>query len=185
MDILSSNLRLITDDVELRLLTLPDADTLFVLTDKNRLYLRSWLGWLDSTKSVDDTKKFIQNSLDQAMQDKAAHFGIYYQEKLVGVIGYVSIDKNNKKTTLGYWLDEKSQGKGVMTISVKLLIAYAFDVLKFNRIQITCAVGNNKSCAIPQRLGFSKEGVERKTEWLYDHYVDWEVYSLLRQEWKR
>jgi ribosomal-protein-serine acetyltransferase len=74
MDILSSNLRLITDDVELRLLTLPDADTLFVLTDKNRLYLRSWLGWLDSTKSVDDTKKFIQNSLDQAMQDKAAHF---------------------------------------------------------------------------------------------------------------
>jgi ribosomal-protein-serine acetyltransferase len=46
-----------------------------------------------------------------------------------------------------------------------------------------CATENEKSCAVPERLGFRREGIERQAEWLYDHFVDHAVYSALASEW--
>ena len=50
---------------------------------------------------------------------------------------------------------------------------------------IHCAVGNRRSRAIPERLGFTQEGIARDAEWLYDHYVDLVTYSLLAPEWSK
>lgn len=174
----------VDEEIELRQFTLPDAKSLFALTNKNRAYLKEWLPWLDEIKVAEDTaKKFIQPSLDKVTLGKGADFGIYYKGGLVGAIGFHDLDNRNKKTTIGYWIDQSNQGNGIITRAVKSLIEIAFNNLKLNRIQINCAVGNNKSCAIPERLGFKKEGTTRQTEWLYDHFVDWEQYSLLSSDW--
>lgn len=170
-------------EIELKQFLPADAETLFTLTDKNRMYLREWLTWLDKIESVKDTEVFIKNSYARAQGEKGADFGIYHNGVLVGAIGFHMIDKINKKTTIGYWLDEKYQGKGIMTAAVKILINFAFKDLELNRVQINCAVGNNKSSALPKKLGFKIEGIARQTEWLYDHFIDWEEYSLLSEEW--
>ena len=47
-----------------------------------------------------------------------------------------------------------------------------------------CCYGQRKSLAIPERLGFTKEGTIRAAEWLYDHYVDHVAYGMLASEWK-
>ena len=36
----------------------------------------------------------------------------------------------------------------------------------------------------PERLGFTYEGTLRDKEWLYDHFVDSAVYSMLDDEWR-
>jgi ribosomal-protein-serine acetyltransferase len=72
-----------------------------------------------------------------------------------------------------------------MTKGCQALISYAFNDLELNRIEIRCATGNRKSCAIPERLGFVKEGVVRQAEWLYDHFVDHIIYGMLASEWKK
>lgn len=112
------------------------------------------------------------------------HFGIWFQKKLVGVIGYHYINYQNKKATIGYWLDEETQGKGVMSSACKLVIEYGFETLGLNRVEISCSVGNDKSCAIPERLGFAQEGIVRQSEWLNDRFVDHKYYGLLKSEWK-
>ena len=71
-----------------------------------------------------------------------------------------------------------------MTQCCRALIEHAFTDLQLNRVVITCATGNHRSQAIPERLGFCREGTLRETEWLYDHYVDHFVYGLLRSEWR-
>ena len=84
---------------------------------------------------------------------------------------------------IGYWLGEEFQGKGIMTAASRILIHYAFDEFQLNRVEIRCAVGNTRSRAIPERLGFIQEGMIGDGEWLYDHYVDLIVYRMLAREW--
>ncbi|TGV06666.1 N-acetyltransferase, partial [Mesorhizobium sp. M00.F.Ca.ET.186.01.1.1] len=52
------------------------------------------------------------------------------------------------------------------------------------KITIQAATGNAKSRAIPERLGFQLEGILRRNEFLYDHFVDHAVYSMLKEEWQ-
>ena len=67
-----------------------------------------------------------------------------------------------------------------MTAAVKALIDEGFQHLELNRIQARVAT----SQAVCDRLGLKKEGVLRQAEWLYDHYVDLTMNSVLRTEWK-
>ncbi|MNJ40026.1 putative ribosomal N-acetyltransferase YdaF [compost metagenome] len=71
-----------------------------------------------------------------------------------------------------------------MTSSCKAVINYVFHELSLNRVEIRAAVQNSKSRAIPERLNFCNEGIIRQAEWLYDHYVDYVVYGMLKEDWK-
>ena len=71
-----------------------------------------------------------------------------------------------------------------MTAACRALVNYAFHEFKLHRVEIKCATGNTKSCAIPERLLFTKEGIIKDGEWLYDHFVDLVIYRMLDHEWK-
>ena len=159
-------------------------DRLFALTDSNRTYLRQWLPWVDDTRNVEDTRAFIASSLRRYRDDVGMSCGILYQGNLAGVIGFNTIDWMNFKTEIGYWLGADFQGLGLITKACRAMIDHAFLDLELNKVEIRCATGNTRSCAIPQRLGFTQEGVARQAEWLYDHYVDLVLYGMLSSEWK-
>jgi ribosomal-protein-serine acetyltransferase len=99
------------------------------------------------------------------------------------VVGLHFIDWPNRRTSLGYWLGASYQGRGLITKSCGVLLDHLFTELGLNRVEIACAVGNTKSRAIPERLGFVQEGVLRQQEWLYDHFVDHAVYAMLAASW--
>ncbi len=56
----------IDDHLEIRQRQPEDAEELFALTDANRAYLRQWLPWLDQCTSLDDTRRNILTSLEEA-----------------------------------------------------------------------------------------------------------------------
>lgn len=174
----------IDDDTELRILEERHAQELFNLIDQNRSYLREWLPWLDYEQSVEDTKVFIRSSLQQFVNNEGFQAGIWYKGQLVGGIGYHPINWIQRKVEIGYWLSEDAQGKGIMTRACKTMITYAFEVFDLHRVEIHCATENKPSRAIPERLGFKQEGILREDGWLYDHYVDHIIYSMLEQEWE-
>ncbi|WP_284140626.1 GNAT family protein [Virgibacillus sp. LDC-1] len=173
----------VDEEITLRLLTAKDAPALFAITDRSRHYLKEWLPWLDQTTEVADSKQFIENSFHLFAERTGLTAGIFYQEELVGVVGYNSFDWRNQIGYIGYWLAVDYQGKGIMSRAVSAMINYGFHVLQLNRIDIRAAYENKKSRAIAERLGFTKEGQIRQAEWLYDHYVDHIVYGMLAQDW--
>lgn len=171
-------------DVTLRLLQEADAERIFTLTDQSRPYLREWLPWVDGTRHVEDTRRFIRVGLRQKAENNGFHMGIWYQDELVGVISYNYINREKRQTELGYWLGQAYQGKGIMTAACRGMIRYAFEALGLDRVEIHCALGNHKSRAIPQRLGFREEGILTQAEWLYNHFSDSMVYALTRADWQ-
>jgi ribosomal-protein-serine acetyltransferase len=85
---------------------------------------------------------------------------------------------------MGYWLAKSHTGRRLMTAAVKALVEEGFQQLDLNRIQARVATDNHPSQAVCDRLGLKKEGVLRQAEWLYDHYVDLTMNSVLRSEWE-
>ncbi len=174
----------IDEDTELRAIDEKDAPDVFALTEANRQYLRQWLPWVDGTRSVKDTHAFIRTINIQRINNGSFGCVILYKRRVVGTISFHLIDWTNRRVEIGYWLGAEFQGKGLMTKACKAMVAYAFDEWSLNKVEIRCATGNAQSCAIPQRLGFTLEGVLRQSEWLYDHFVDLKVFGMLESEWR-
>jgi ribosomal-protein-serine acetyltransferase len=173
----------VAECVELRQIDEDDARDLTDVIDRNRPYLKQWLPWLDNSAGIRDTARFIGRSLEQAWDNNGLTFGILFKGKLAGIIGQHYVDEINRRTELGYWLDADHQGHGIVTRSAARLTDFAFKEQHCNRVIIHCAVGNTKSRAVPERLGFVQEGILREAEWLYDHYVDLVIYSMLQANW--
>jgi ribosomal-protein-serine acetyltransferase len=80
-------------------------------------------------------------------------------------------------------MDRAEEGKGIISAACRVLIGYAFDELHLNRAEIRCATSNLRSAAIPERLGFRKEGVLRQSEFRDGQLHDFSIYGLLAEEW--
>lgn len=174
----------VDEDIKIQLVQLQYAEEIFKLTDESRAYLRNWLPWLDHTRTVQDTEKFIKQSLRDFAEQKSVNTVIFYKGQVAGIAGFNEIDWANRIAYIGYWLGERYQGQGIMTKVCKELTDYAIYDLKLNKVDIRAAEANMKSRSIPERLGFTQEGKIRHAEWLYDHYVDHIVYGVLAEEWK-
>lgn len=172
----------VSEDIILNPISVDDIFKIFNTLNNEREYMREWLPFVDTTKEVEDTAGFVSHVL----QTGEKQFTIIYQDKFVGLVGFKDTDTGNKRTEIGYWLSQYAQGKGIMVHSVKKLVEYAFDEMDMNRIQIKVAVANHKSRRIPEKLGFSEEGIERDGELLVDNvYTDIVVYSILKREYKK
>ena len=55
---------------------------------------------------------------------------------------------------IGYWLRPDAVGRGVMTAVARSLTATAFTLDGITRVAIRCDAANERSAAIPKRLGF-------------------------------
>jgi ribosomal-protein-serine acetyltransferase len=172
----------VNNDTRLETVKLSMADIIFSTIDCNREYLKTWLPFVEYTQKVSDTVKFLREITNQTPGKKNEIYSIWYKEEFAGLIGFKDTDWINRKTELGYWLTPKLEGKGIVTSCVDKLSKYAFQKLKLNRVQIKVAVGNSKSSAIPKRLGYRFEGVERAGELHNQNYHHLETYSLLKND---
>ena len=154
-----------------------------MLVDRNRRHLRQWLPWVDGTRSPSDSRAFLENCLRQYQGATAVHYGVRVKGQLAGVVGFHGFDRLHRVTSLGYWLASEFCGKGYMVNCVAHCIDAAFTIEKMNRLYIRCATGNEPSRRIPLKLGLVHEGTQRQAEFLYDHFVDLDVFSVLAAEW--
>ena len=171
----------LSDDRRLRLLKEADAEELYALIEANRAELSRWLPWAGG-QDLDGTREFIRHTRRTAVDQTGFTFAIVCDGALAGVIGLEPIDSAHRTASIGYWLGAGQQGRGTMTRAVQALVEHAVSVLELNRIEIRAAVGNARSRAIPQRLGFREEGTLRQAERVGDAYLDIVVYSLLASE---
>lgn len=183
---IGSNLLTLKVDYEITLkeLEIETAERLFNLIDINREYLREWLSWVDNTTTIDDTILYIQTLYNQDIFSDRYVFEVRYNNELAGLIDYHKGDSVNLKAEIGYWLAENFQGKGIMTKACVALIDYGFKKAGLNRITIKCAADNKKSQAIPIKLNFKLEGIEREGQYLYGRFQDLLVFSMLKNDWK-
>ena len=170
--------------IEIRLFQLQEAEAIFEEVDRGRAYLRQWLPWVDYTHSAEDIREFIMRVQGQYDANQGPQAGLWIEGAFAGSVGCHPINWQNRNCSIGYWIAEQHQGKGIITRCCSVVLDYLFDDLRLHRVVIECGTGNARSCAVPQRLGFSREGISRDGEWVNDRWIDLVVWSMLEDDWR-
>jgi len=174
----------VNDRINLHLPRPELAKDMYQAVDAQRDYLAQWLPWAKHTKAIDYTLKYIQEAMETNKDGSKLTTFIYDDKEIAGSIGFVRIDKEKRIGEIGYWLHRNLQGQGIMTQTCQRFIDYAFRTKALNRIEIRVASKNQKSQAIPKRLGFTHEGTLREALLMYNQFYDLELFSLLKREWQ-
>jgi ribosomal-protein-serine acetyltransferase len=172
----------VTDECQLRLLEEADSEELYRVIEANRAYLARWMPWA-AAQTPETTLEFILATRRQAAADDGFQAALVCDGAIIGIAGFHSVNWQHGSTTIGYWLAEQHQGRGLMTRAVRALVDLAFVEWGLHRVEIRAAIDNGGSRAIPERLGFREEGVQREAERIGERYNDLAVYGLLAREW--
>ena len=70
----------------------------FEIIDHQRDYLREWLPFIDYGKHAGDTRSYILSLYDRPYDRRDMVFSIWYQGKVVGLMGLKGTDRDNHKT---------------------------------------------------------------------------------------
>ncbi|OEE16136.1 ribosomal-protein-L7/L12-serine acetyltransferase [Vibrio cyclitrophicus ZF205] len=145
-------------------------------------YLSQWLAWPPHCKTAQDFRIFIQRSLHDYAEGKSMTCAIIYKGNVVGNCSFNTIYHSTKKVTVGYWLSETKQGKGIVTRVVQKLIEIAFEELDMEKIEISAATENMSSRKVCERLQFTLEGIITRNENLNGRIIDHAIYGLHRSK---
>jgi RimJ/RimL family protein N-acetyltransferase len=82
---------------------------------------------------------------------------------------------------IGYWVRASWAGQGIGTESTSALTRVAFELTDIDRIEIRCDPANERSRAIPRKLGYTEEATLRR-RLHYPEPRDVVVYTLFRED---
>lgn len=170
------------DSLGIRPFEIDDAPEFHALIEANRGHLARWLPWA-ADQDLAGTERFIAAAEEQHIRGDGFQAAVEPEGEIIGAVGFPAVDRLSRNTSIGYWLAEGAQGRGIMTTAVSALVDYAFYEWELHRVEIHCAPDNRRSRAIPERLGFHEEAHLRETELVEGRYLDSVVYGLLEGEW--
>ena len=80
--------------------------------------------------------------------------------------------------------DKINWNKGYGKETTALMLAYTFNTLNLNRIQLHVAVENEAAVHVYRKIGFVIEGTLREAMYHEGRYCDFYVMGILRREWE-
>lgn len=137
-------------------------------------YARTFDAWFDW--SLDGSAR--GGELCFAVRDRATG-------GLAGSSSYLAITPAHRRLEIGStWYAKPFQGGATNPSCKRLLMAYVFEALGWNRVEFKLDVRNARSAAAMRKLGAVEEGVHRAHMLLPDGHVrDTLWYSVVAAEW--
>ena len=83
---------------------------------------------------------------------------------------------------IGYWVDERLAGRGIIPTAVALAVDYCFDVMRLHRIEIAIRPENTASLRVVDKLGFRPEGLRPRYLHIDGDWRDHLVFALNAEE---
>lgn len=79
---------------------------------------------------------------------------------------------------LGYWMDHRSLGRGLMTEAVRGAVRFAFDDLGLHRVQAAIIDDNKPSLRVIAKAGFREEGLAKAYLKIAGRWQDHRIFAI-------
>ena len=95
----------------------------------------------------------------QARQRRTLPFAVTVDEEFAGQLTVTNITGGSARWgQLGYWVDERHAGQGVIPTAVALVVDYCLFELELHRIEVAIRPENRASLRVVEKLGFTEIG---------------------------
>lgn len=128
--------------------------------------LRAWVAWAHKEQSEQDVEANLREAHAKFLTREDLRLHLFHREtgEFIGCSGLHRINWDVPKFEIGYWIDTRYSGNGYITEAVEAITKFAFSELKAKRVEIRCDPKNVRSRSIPERLGFTLEGIIKNDE---------------------
>jgi ribosomal-protein-alanine N-acetyltransferase len=135
-------------------------------------------------RSIERAKHEIDYHRDLFRYRRSLYWALARRDnnQIVGCCGFNYWSRDHSRGEISYDLARKYWNKGVMSATVKSVVAFAFTQMKMVRIEATIHPENIASLRILNKLGFQKEGLLRDHKKLHGKFYDAQMLSLLQRE---
>lgn len=172
-----------TPKVILRPLTADDFNALALLTQEEEM-------WKYFSLNLSDPAQ-LRKWMDIAFADKAANTRIPFaiieksSGEIAGSMSLMNISAHDLRTEIGgSWLGKKFRSTGVNFHAKYAMMRYAFEELKFERVEFKTDVLNERARKGLKNIGGTEEGILRSHMTMWNNRRRSSVYySVLKEEW--
>jgi ribosomal-protein-alanine N-acetyltransferase len=119
----------------------------------------------------------------EARQGRGLPFAVLYDGMFVGQLNVSTVVRGSlHSASLGYWIDQRVAGRGIMPTAVALASDHCFWTVGLHRIEVNIRPENAASRRVVEKLGFREEGVRLGFLHIAGDWRDHISYALLRDE---
>jgi RimJ/RimL family protein N-acetyltransferase len=178
--------RIETERLVIRCYEPEDAPLLKAAVDSSIEHLLPWMPWARfEPQSVEDKMELCRMFRGQFDLDQNYVYGIFSRDETeqLGGSGFHK-RANEGSLEIGYWVAASAIGRGIATEVTAVQTRAGFELAGLDRIDIRRNPANDRSLAIPRKLGFTEEGRLRRRLEAHENgpLRDSVIFSLLREE---
>lgn len=154
--------RLVTPRLVIRCYQPADADLLKAAVDESREHLSRFMPWAREPEDREVIVQRLRNFRARFDLDEDYTLGVWSpaEDELMGGMGiHPRVEEGARE--IGYWIAGRHEGKGYVSEGVAALTRFAFELAGLKRLQICIDPANERSLAVPRRLGYVQEAVLR------------------------
>ena len=147
-----------------RPVTFAHAHALAQVVASEREILRRHMPALAAIDSFDAAHAHCVRAMNRCARGELFEWNLFADDELCGAVHLSDIDAFAGQASIGYFLATPWQRRGIATRAAQIAIDYGFSSAELHRIELRCAVDNERSIAMAQRLGFTREGELRQAD---------------------
>jgi [ribosomal protein S5]-alanine N-acetyltransferase len=118
-----------------------------------------------------------------AREDGAMPFAVVVDGAFVGQVTVNNIVRGSAQfASVGYWLDQRVAGRGIMPLAVAMAIDYCFSVAGLHRIEVCIRPENSNSLRIVEKLGIREVGYAPRFLHIDGDWRDHQIYTITKEE---
>jgi RimJ/RimL family protein N-acetyltransferase len=146
-----------------------------------------WTWTSEGYDSPEAMRTWMERSLAARDSGSVAPFAVRHlaSGSLAGSTRYMNYEPGHSRVEIGFtWYGIAFQRTAINTECKYLLLAYAFEEMQLNRVELKTDLRNERSQRAIERIGAVREGVLRRHMITSSGRVrDTVYYSILREEW--
>jgi RimJ/RimL family protein N-acetyltransferase len=136
--------------------------------------------------TIEGFEKFIAWAHRERERGNYMCFAVVPQglDTAIGLFQLRSLDADFSTAEWGFALGSGYWGTGAFVESARLVLDFAFDVARVNRLEARAAMANGRGNGALRKLGAVQEGVLRRSFFRGGEYHDQMLWSVLADDWR-